>query len=129
MRIVIVGPMPPRVSSASNPVGGAAVNFAETVRQLRKRGFDLDLVDMSRHRVNIPRWLGVVPQRDDRRAHRMARSRGNEVQHAALRQHYDRQSGVAGLRPVGAFRDRRKDRWSCGSSEVISPRCTTGIAA
>ena len=57
MRIVIVGPMPPRVSSASNPVGGAAVNFAETVRQLRKRGFDLDLVDMSRHRVNIPRWL------------------------------------------------------------------------
>ena len=57
MRVQIVGPMPPRVSSESNPVGGAAVNFAETVRQLRVRGFDLDLVDMSRNRVNLPRWL------------------------------------------------------------------------
>ena len=108
MRIVIVGPMPPRVSSASNPVGGAAVNFAETVRQLRKRGFDLDLVDMSRHRVNIPRWLAWYHNVKTAARIVWRVAVGMKSSHAALRQHYDRQSGVAGLRPVGAFRDRRK---------------------
>ena len=47
-KILIVGPLPPTMSTGSNPVGGAAVNFLEMVRQLEKREIELDLVDMSR---------------------------------------------------------------------------------
>ena len=56
LKVVLVGPLPPAVPNATNPVGGAAVNFAETVRQLQRRGFDLDIVDISRPRVNLRYW-------------------------------------------------------------------------
>ena len=37
-------------------MGGTAVNFAEMVRQLRRRDFDISLVDITRPRVNLGRW-------------------------------------------------------------------------
>lgn len=55
-RILIVGPLPPKVSTDSDPVGGSAVNFQEMVRQLQQREIELDLVNTSRPRVNVGRW-------------------------------------------------------------------------
>ena len=55
-RVLLIGPMPPAAPTAANPVGGAAVNFAETTRQLQQRGFDLEVVDITRPRVNLHRW-------------------------------------------------------------------------
>ena len=55
-RILLIAPLPAAVSTAANPVGGAAVNCAETVRQLRRRGFELDIVDLTRPRVNLRLW-------------------------------------------------------------------------
>ena len=55
-RILMIGPLPPATSSPSNPVGGAAVNFREMVRQLQERDIELDVVDISRPRVNLRRW-------------------------------------------------------------------------
>ena len=33
-RMLMIGPLPPKRFSASNPIGGAAVNFLEMVTQL-----------------------------------------------------------------------------------------------
>ena len=41
----------------SNPIGGAAVNFAEMVRQLARRDFRLEKVDLARPRVNLSTWI------------------------------------------------------------------------
>ena len=54
-RVLIVGPLPPAVPTYDNPVGGASVNFSETVRELRERGFQLDVISLTRPRVNIHR--------------------------------------------------------------------------
>lgn len=56
IRVLLVGPLPPTKPNRSNPVGGAAVNFAEMVRSLRQRDFEVSLVDTSRPRVNLTRW-------------------------------------------------------------------------
>ena len=57
IRVLLVGPLPPAKPSRSNPVGGAAVNFAEMVRSLRDRDFEVSLVDTSRPRINLTRWM------------------------------------------------------------------------
>ena len=56
LRVLLIGPLPPAEPTASNPVGGAAVNFAEMVRQLQRRDLHLDLVDLTRPRVNLQFW-------------------------------------------------------------------------
>lgn len=55
-RILIVGPLPPMTPTDSHPPTGSAVNFLETVRQLRQRDFELDMVDISRSRVSGKSW-------------------------------------------------------------------------
>ena len=55
--VLIIGPLPPAIHTCRNPVGGAAVNFAEMVRQLDRRNFRLEEVDITRPRVNLPRWV------------------------------------------------------------------------
>lgn len=55
--VLLVGPMPPCSPSNANPIGGASVNFTEMVRSLRARKFDLLLVDITRPRVNLKRWM------------------------------------------------------------------------
>ena len=57
IRLLIIGPLPPVIGTRSNPVGGAAVNFAEMVRQLAQRDFRLEKVDLSRPRVNLSAWV------------------------------------------------------------------------
>ena len=59
IRVLLVGPLPPAKPSRSNPVGGAAVNFAEMVRSLRDRDFEVSVVDTSRPRINLTRWLSL----------------------------------------------------------------------
>ena len=61
-RILLIGPLPPRVKTAVSPIGGGAVNFAEMVRQLDQRDFDMEVLDSSRPRTHISRWK--VIQRD-----------------------------------------------------------------
>ena len=56
LRVLLIGPIPPAVPTTSNPVGGAAVNFAEMIRQLRRRDLELHLVDLTSSRVNLPFW-------------------------------------------------------------------------
>lgn len=53
LRALLIGALPPQEPSAANPVGGAAVNFADMVTQLRRREIDVTLVDISRPRVNL----------------------------------------------------------------------------
>lgn len=59
IRVLLVGPLPPAQPSRSNPVGGAAVNFAEMVRSLRDRDFEVSVVDTSRPRINLTRWKAL----------------------------------------------------------------------
>lgn len=53
LRALLIGALPPQEPSAANPVGGAAVNFADMVTQLRRRGIDVTVVDISRPRVDL----------------------------------------------------------------------------
>ena len=55
-RILLIGPMPPRTTTRADPIGGGAVNFAETVRQLRVRDIELEVLDSSRPRTYLSRW-------------------------------------------------------------------------
>lgn len=55
-RILLLGPLPEAQPKASAPIGGARTRFAETVRQLERRGFDLDIVNTARPRQNRPAW-------------------------------------------------------------------------
>ena len=61
-RILLIGPLPPQVKSAAIPIGGGAVSFAEMVRELRNRHFDIEVVDSSRPRTYTSRHK--VFQRD-----------------------------------------------------------------
>ena len=56
LRVLIIGPRPPAVPTAANPVGGSSVNLEEMVRQLQQRCCVLDVVDMSHPRMNLPWW-------------------------------------------------------------------------
>ena len=56
MRLLLIGPLPGRAASLGEPIGGARVTFAEAVRELGQRGFDLDVVNTARPRPNLPLW-------------------------------------------------------------------------
>ena len=53
LRVLLIGALPPQASSSTNPVGGAAVNFGDMVKQLKLRSMDVNVVDISRPRVNL----------------------------------------------------------------------------
>ncbi len=51
-----MGPLPAKSASLGEPIGGARVTFAEAVRELDRRGFDLDVINTARPRPNLPLW-------------------------------------------------------------------------
>ena len=53
LRVLLIGALPPQEPSSANPVGGAAVNFGDMVRQLKLRSMAVNVVDISRPRVNL----------------------------------------------------------------------------
>lgn len=53
-KVLIIGPLPSAAASDTEVVGGAKVSFEETVRQLRMRHLELDIVSSSRPRQNLP---------------------------------------------------------------------------
>ncbi len=53
LRALLIGALPPQVPSAANPIGGAAVNFGDMVAQLKLRSMDVNVIDISRPRVNV----------------------------------------------------------------------------
>lgn len=59
-RILMIGPVPPRVSSLTNPIGGTGVHFLESIRELGKRDVCLQVVDTTRPRTNIGRVAFVL---------------------------------------------------------------------
>ena len=52
-RVLIIGPMPPRRPTKTNPIGGTGVHFSESVSQLRRRAIKLSVVDTNRARTNL----------------------------------------------------------------------------
>ena len=52
MKILLIGPLP----TAGHAIGGSRTLCAETVRQLRMRGFELDVINTSRPRAGLPSW-------------------------------------------------------------------------
>ncbi len=56
MKVLLLGPLPAKPASLAEPIGGARVTFAEAVRELNLRGFDLDIIDTARPRPNLPLW-------------------------------------------------------------------------
>ena len=56
IRLLLVGPKMNDGLPHSDVVGGTVVLFAETVRQLKKRGFALHVLNTWRARTNLPRW-------------------------------------------------------------------------
>ena len=51
-RVLAIGPLP----TDGHAIGGSRTLFAETVRQLERRGFDLDILNSSRPRSGLPPW-------------------------------------------------------------------------
>lgn len=82
IRVLLVGPLPPAKPSRSNPVGGAAVNFAEMVRSLRDRDFEVSLVDTSRPRINLTRWITL--RNNFITVFRVFRQTASQVKHAQV---------------------------------------------
>ena len=56
VRLLLLGPLPAKSASLVEPIGGARVTFAEAVRELDLRGFDLDVINTARPRPNLPPW-------------------------------------------------------------------------
>ena len=56
MKILLIGQLPAKSASLGEPIGGARVTFAEAVRELDRRGFDLDVINTARPRPNLPLW-------------------------------------------------------------------------
>ena len=56
MKVLLIGPLPAKSASLGEPIGGARVTFAEAVRELDLRGFDLDIINTARPRPNLPLW-------------------------------------------------------------------------
>lgn len=52
-RVLLIGPVPPRSPSETNPVGGTAVHFQETIRELSERAVIPVIIDTTRHRMNM----------------------------------------------------------------------------
>ncbi len=53
-RILLLGPLPAARPNNAVPIGGGRMRFAETIRQLERRAFDLDIVNTTRPRQNLP---------------------------------------------------------------------------
>lgn len=56
-RILVIGPVPPTTPSATNPIGGTAIHFIETIREFRARSLPLCIVDTTRPRANLGRFF------------------------------------------------------------------------
>ena len=56
VRLLLIGPLPAKPASLGEPIGGSRVTFAEAVRELDQRGFDLDIINTARPRPNLPLW-------------------------------------------------------------------------
>ena len=52
-RILLLGPLPAAPPKTAEPIGGARMRFAETIRQLEQRDLDLDIVNTARSRQNL----------------------------------------------------------------------------
>lgn len=52
-RVMILGPLPAVRPKTAEPIGGARMRFAETIRQLERRHFALDIVNTARSRQNL----------------------------------------------------------------------------
>ena len=55
-RLLLIGPMINEIPPYTDVVGGTVVSFAETVRQLRRRGFALYILNTWRARTNVSIW-------------------------------------------------------------------------
>lgn len=58
--VLMIGPVPPRTASTTNPVGGTAIHFQESIRELSARGIVPRIIDTTRHRVNMSRIAFAV---------------------------------------------------------------------
>ena len=56
VNVLLIGPMMNETGSFTDVVGGTVVSFAETVRQLERRGFALRILNTWRTRTNVPAW-------------------------------------------------------------------------
>ena len=56
MKVLLIGPLPAKSASQVEPIGGAKVTFAEAIRELGPRGFDLDIINTGRPRPNLSTW-------------------------------------------------------------------------
>ena len=56
VRLLLIGPLPAKSASLGEPIGGSRMTFAEAVRELDLRGFDLDVINTARPRPNLPLW-------------------------------------------------------------------------
>ena len=55
-RVLMIGPLPPNAPTKAHPIGGAAVNFAEMIKQLEDRDFVLNIFDINRPLIRRKRW-------------------------------------------------------------------------
>lgn len=55
-RILLIGPLPNTIQSATNIIGGTKIMTANAVRQLGMRAFDLNIINTSRPRTNLSFW-------------------------------------------------------------------------
>ncbi len=53
-KLLLIGPMPSEKDFSKEVIGGAKVSFAETVRQLELRGFELSVTSTVRQRPKLP---------------------------------------------------------------------------
>lgn len=58
-RILLLGPLPADRPKTAEPISGARMRFAETIRQLEQRDLDLDIVNTARARQNLAGWRAL----------------------------------------------------------------------
>ena len=56
----MIGPMPPRLATKTNPIGGTSVHFRESVKELRKRNVAVQIIDTTGPRVNLHPLFAVL---------------------------------------------------------------------
>ena len=54
-KVLIIGPLPSAASDV-DIIGGAKVSFTETISQLQRRGFELEIISSSRPYQRLPFW-------------------------------------------------------------------------
>lgn len=58
-RVLLIGPLPPADPNFVNPIGGGPLNFAEMIRELSRRNISLEIINVSRGRTHLAKWLVV----------------------------------------------------------------------